>query len=183
MKRHKRILWEIAVGAALVAAAFFFVAREKAGQPKIVLRTLATYTNLDFKISLAYPSTWRVDPTRGAFRGVPLSFKGEDGFFGIDAVGVVGNINIDGAAQSLTQEAKRPYGSTANISSSTVAGANARFIMPSPDQPKEKGGEAAVVIQYPRPVEIGNHTYLYFMLYADKLHLREIAGALKFVGL
>jgi len=55
--------------------------------------------------------------------------------------------------------------------------------LPSPDQPKEENGVVAMVVQYPRPVEIGKYAYLYFMLYGDKLHLREIANALKFVGL
>lgn len=182
-KRNRRLVYIILVGAIVIGAAFLFVAQEKSRQPKIVLRALATYTNPDFKVSLAYPSTWQVDPARGAFRGVPLSFRGDDGFFGVDAVGVVGNINIDGAAKSLTQGDKKSYGLSPSISSSTIAGTDARFILPSPDQPKGKNSEAAIVIQYPRPVEIGDHTYLYFMLYGDKLHLREIARTLRFVGL
>ena len=191
--KNKRVVWEVAVGTILIAAAFLFVDQEKARQPKIVFRTLATYTNPDFKISLAYPSTWQVNLDGRAFNKKPLSYKGGDGFFAIDAlvgadrIDLVKNIKLDDVARRLAQDPTKPYGSSLkNISHLTVVGVDARLVVASPDQSKEakeKSGGAAIIIQYPRPISIGSHVYLYFMLYGDKLHLREIAGTLKFVGL
>ncbi|OGZ00232.1 MAG: hypothetical protein A2945_04350 [Candidatus Liptonbacteria bacterium RIFCSPLOWO2_01_FULL_52_25] len=140
------------------------------------------YTNPDFKVSLKYPQGWQPDLSKKGFRGNHLSFRGEDGYFGIDAIGAVADIPIDQAVYDLANVIPPPYGLTPTIASTTVAGMEARLIAPSSDQPPERQGEVAIVVRYPEPFVIATATYFYLILYGDRDNLQTIADTLQFIN-
>ncbi len=143
------------------------------------------YSNSYFKISLEYPASWKPVVEKGGFKGKALYYKGDDGFFGIDALGAnaKGPVLIDDAVQQLIAETSNPYGKTPLITTPNTGNVKARLIVPSPDQPAIENGKAALIVEYPKPVAIGNNTFLFFMLYGDTSHLGEIAETLKLVDI
>src|SRR3989344_3594475 len=89
-------LFYIVLGVAgiIVATVFILDMRrptDSSGNPELSFNEQSVepslYTNPDFKISLRYPQAWKPDPAKGGFHGTYLGFRGEDGYFGIDAVG------------------------------------------------------------------------------------------------
>ena len=57
------------------------------------------------------------------------------------------------------------------------------MIMPSADQGLEWGGQAALIITYPVPVQVDGQTYLYLVIYGDQLHLIDpISTTLMFLS-
>lgn len=74
----------------------------------------------------------------------------------------------------------RPYGSSPQIVMTTIQKQEACFIFPSADQPVEMNKQAALIVRYPRPVQIGGMFYNYFILWADVNHIRQIGGRLSF---
>lgn len=145
--------------------------------------TSTLYVNPDFKVLLRYPSYWKPDLTKGGFNGSYLSFKnaGGGGFFGIDAVGAEGNIPIEQAIQNVAQGVGKPYGSSPKVSSTTLAGMEARVIEPSSDQPVSHKNEVGVLVRYPKPVGISSSTYYFFMLYGDRDHIQSLGENLQFI--
>jgi hypothetical protein len=87
---------------------------------------------------------------------------------------------LDDAARREAEHHLKPYGSQPIIENLQVQGQQSRLILPSTDQPAGMDGQAALVVRYPAPVEIGGHTYDYFILWADQEHIRSIAGTLQF---
>lgn len=142
------------------------------------------YSNSDFKVVLQYPSSWKPVADKGGFNGKPLYFEGNEGFFGIDAVGtnVAGTVSIDDIVKDIVSDNSNPYGTSPSITSPNTGNIKSRLIVPSSDQPKDKNSETAFVVQYPKPVKIGTDTFLYLMLYGDRAHLGEIASTLQLVG-
>lgn len=74
-----------------------------------------------------------------------------------------------------------PYGSSPRIVMQTIQTREACFIFPSVDQPAEMNKQAALIVRYPRPVQIGETFYNYFILWADVNHIRQIGGQLSFL--
>ncbi|MEK7195238.1 MAG: hypothetical protein AAB655_00925 [Patescibacteria group bacterium] len=143
------------------------------------IKNLLNYANSDFRVSLLYPPSWLPDTKKGGFNGNTLSFTGDDGFFGIDAISGSEGASIDDVVSNTVLNL---YGSDPTISSTTLGGMEARLIIPSEDQSPERRSEAAVIARYPGPVKIGDYIYVFFMLYGDKNHLPDIAQTVQFVG-
>lgn len=176
----KKLAILFTVGVLAVVALFFYLNASPILDQRVELPTL-TYSNPAFRVSLRYPAHWSSDPEFGSFQGSPLYFSGYDGYFGIDAVGAGANISIDDAVDGLAIEnPKEPYGSEPSISSTTVDGLDARLILPSPDQPVEAKNEAALLVQYPEPVQIGDNAFLFFMLYGEASYIEKIGETLQF---
>lgn len=74
----------------------------------------------------------------------------------------------------------KPYGTQPIITDTELNGRKAYFIMPSQDQPMEMRGQSALIAAYEKPIEIEGKIYKYFILWADKEHLRDIADTLEF---
>lgn len=182
-------LFYIVLGVAgIIVAVFFFEGMrpptDSAGDEELSISELASqpslYANPDFKIMLRYPRAWKPDLTRGGFRGTYLSFRGEDGYFGIDAIRASSDIPIDRAVYNVVNADAHPYGLNPTITQAKLGDLEARLILPSADQLTERLGEAAFIVRYPKPLEIASSTYFYFMLYADTGHIQSLAETLTF---
>jgi hypothetical protein len=133
-----------------------------------------TYKNCTFDVTLKYPQDWK------RVAGYNYSYAGKKGFFQLSAVSA-GSRKIEDVAKSEAQQKLSPYGSTPTISEIKVDGQDARLVMPSKDQAKEMKGQAAVIVRMPEPTCIGCERYNYIVLYADKDHIKSIAGTLRFI--
>ncbi|WP_199613647.1 LysM peptidoglycan-binding domain-containing protein [Paenibacillus alkalitolerans] len=137
-----------------------------AGLPK------KTYTNPVYKVSFEYPAHWR--------RVTDERYEGPDGFFQISAISA--GSDIQEVCRNEAFHPLRPYGSQPRISPAVIRGQEACYIFPSPDQPAEMRGQAALIVRYPRPVVIEGQTYNYFILWADQMHINEISATLTFLN-
>jgi len=149
-------------------------------QVKVVERVVEwnRYRNDYFHIRLDYPSDWdQVDgePHLGE------KFAGQDGFFGIMAI-EAGGSSIDQLAENEAHHVLLPYGTQPTIESGTVHGQEARLILPSIDQYPSMQGQAELIVRYPQPVEINGHFYDFFVLHADKGHIRAMTNTLRFIS-
>ncbi len=194
MSGDKKYYVFAAVAVVVIAIIFFFFSG--AGAPggysqRQEQSRLAPYVNPDFHISLEYPEFWRPDISTSApkFNGNYLRFgadrsvnPGDDGFFGIDAVDPEKDIPIDLAAKTVVLDPAKPYGASPTITSSTVAGMEARLINPSADQQLPTKNGVALIVKYPAPIALAGHTFYFFMLYGDKNHLQSIANTLQFIN-
>ena len=142
------------------------------------------YYNTDFKIALNYPSSWKPVTGHDGFNKTPLYFQGADGFFSIDAVGadLADTVSIDDVVRALISDTAKPYGSSPTVQT-LDANFGARLIIPSSDQPAAKNTETSLIVKYPKPLKIGNNTFLFFMLSTDKAHISDIAGSLQITNL
>ena len=153
-----------------------------ASEVRVVATSIpVTYTNPYFKITLVYPSSWIPNKRITTLPDVPSGFEGPDGFFSIDAVGGSPALLLNEVAENLAFQKQQPYGKTPNVLSSKADNQEATYILPSSDQPSENKGESVFIARYPHPIVIGKNTYYFFVLYADKIHIRELAGTLKFL--
>lgn len=130
-----------------------------------------TYINSVYKVKFQYPSNWeRVTDER---------YEGPDGFFQISAISSDETINE--VCHNEAFHLLNPYGSEPRIIRAQIQQQEACFIFPSEDQPPEMEGQAALIIVYPNPIQIGGSTYNYFILWADQEHLNEIRSTLVFL--
>jgi TolB protein len=132
------------------------------------------YTNKEYGISLEYPSSWKPNNANP-----PDRFEGSDGFFAISAV--AGVDSIDEVASWDAYHKLKPYGSDPATEKLTIAGQDARLILPSQDQSADMKGQASLIVRYPSPVTIKNQEYRYFVLWADKDHIKSIGETIKFI--
>ena len=47
---------------------------------------------------------------------------------------------------------------------------------------KEEKEAAELIIKYPKPIQIDSFTYYYFVLWADKNHIEQIAQTIQFTN-
>jgi len=132
------------------------------------------YANSNYKITLEYPSEWKEN------KAFTNRYDGNDGFFQVVAISAE-NVSIDKVADEDAHHMAKPYGSNPQINNIKVQGQDGRLILPSADQGKEMSNQAGLIVKYPKPIKIGSRTYNYFVLYADKNHIEEIAKTIKFI--
>ncbi|CAN7495624.1 hypothetical protein LJR153_003443 [Paenibacillus sp. LjRoot153] len=129
------------------------------------------YTSFVYRVSFPYPVNWlRVSEER---------YDGPSGFFQVSAISA-GDRVVD-VCGSEAFHPLMPYGSSPRIVMMTIQNREACFIFPSADQPAEMNKQAALIVRYPRPVQIGETFYNYFILWADDNHIRQIGGRLSFL--
>lgn len=129
------------------------------------------YTSSVYRVSFPYPATWRRVSEERA--------EGTDGFFQVSAISA--GDRIADVCSSEAFHPLMPYGSSPRIVMQTIQTREACFIFPSVDQPAEMNKQAALIVRYPRPVQIGETFYNYFILWADVNHIRQIGGQLSFL--
>ena len=143
-------------------------------QAKQVDNEAYNYKDEVFMVKLAYPKEWSpnnlYDPPR---------YEGETGFFQISAVSGIG-LNIDQLAKLEVEHKLLPYGAEPVVEDLLIAGQEARLILPSEDQNTEMDNQAGLLIKYPTQVVIKGEGYDYFVLWADKEHIRSIGETIKF---
>lgn len=129
------------------------------------------YTNQEYRISFLYPSSWRpVNQDR---------YEGVDGFFQIAAIS--SDQELSEVCRSEAFHQLMPYGSKPQIRSTKVNKQDACLITPSADQPAEMNRQAALIAKYPRPIIIRGTLYQYFILWADRDHIQQIAQSLTWI--
>jgi LysM repeat protein len=140
------------------------------GQQICIPRPVRIYANRDYQVSFLYPANWqRVNDER---------YEGPDGFFLVNAIASTGSIQE--VCRNEAFHVLRPYGSSPITERLTIQGQEACLIIPSSDQPPDMHGQAALIVRYPAPVTINNQTDNFFVLYADKNHIRQLARTLEF---
>jgi TolB protein len=138
---------------------------------KAPLTGRSTFRNENFQVQLQYPRHWQqVNDER---------FEGQDGFFQISALFSDALIHV--VCQNEASHMLMPYGFNPRIESTEIQGQRACFIFPSADQPAEMRGQAALIIMYPNPIEIGDTTYNYFILWASQEHIVDIGRSVAFL--
>jgi hypothetical protein len=171
-------IWLVLLGiivlftAVILYARHVNLARHNAGNN---VALIASYTNYAYGINLKFPPEWRVMGGYSYDR-----YEGEDGFFGISADGV-GKTTIEELVKSETTHALRSYGSSPTVKTLTIDGQDARLILPSADQNPSMRGQAALIVRYPNPVNMGSATYNYFVFWADKNHIEDISKSITFI--
>ncbi|WP_433940199.1 hypothetical protein [Paenibacillus lautus] len=129
------------------------------------------FTSLVYRVSFPYPANWR-----------PVSeerYEGFDGFFQVSAIS--SGDRIADVCSSQAFHPLMPYGSSPRIVPAMIQNQEACFIYPSADQPTEMNNQAALIVRYPSPVQIGEMFYPYFILWADVNHIRQIGARLSFI--
>jgi hypothetical protein len=130
------------------------------------------YRNERYGVEFDYPASWQPEG------GDSTRYEGSDGFFVLNASGG----GLERAVQNEINHRLRPYGSHPSVESLTAGGQPARLILPDWDQPAGMRDQAALVVQYPQPVQIGGYHYSIFVLYASEPHIRRMADSLAFLG-
>ncbi|WP_339273210.1 hypothetical protein NYE54_16245 [Paenibacillus sp. FSL K6-1330] len=129
------------------------------------------FTSFVYRVSFPYPANWR--------RVSEERYEGADGFFQVSAIS--SGEGITEVCHSEAFHPLMPYGSSPRIVPVKIQNQEACFIFPSADQPAEMNKQSALIVRYPRPVQIGETFYNYFILFADVNHIRQIGTRLSFI--
>lgn len=138
---------------------------------------LSEFVSTRYRISFKYPSAWQKNPR------YEDKYEGESGFFEVgDFSGIPGE-TIDQAVTQQINESYMPYGSNPTVRSFTVDGQPARVIYPSEDQPDiVSDREAALVVQYKRPLMIGGEEYPFVVIWASRDYMPLIISTFNFIN-
>ncbi|HEY5561021.1 MAG TPA: peptidase M56 [Clostridiaceae bacterium] len=131
------------------------------------------YVNTKYHIGFEYPSSFTQN-TKYVNR-----FEGKDGFFQFDALKGEGTIEKVASYEAFSD--LKPYGESPEIEKSILDGQEAILIIPSKDQNIEMKGQAAFIVKYAKPITINPESFNYFILWADKDHIRKIVNSLHFI--
>ncbi|WP_019909723.1 hypothetical protein [Paenibacillus sp. HW567] len=134
---------------------------------------LASFTSEEYAVSFEYPRVWE------AISADASSFSGDSGFIELSAMSGEGH-TLKEASAIIASHALQPYGSAPVVSAMNIQGHEASLIMPSSDQGEEWGHKASLVIQYPEARHIGGSVYRYFILTADREHIKSIGQTVRF---
>ena len=139
------------------------------------------YMNPYFKIGFFYPSSWLPEKQISTIPNPPIGFRGENGFFLVDAIGGGPELSLQGVIDSLAKDSSQRFGANPKITEASLRGQEAAFIFPSSDRPRGDFAEAVFIARYPRPIAIGSNTYYFVTLYADEVHIRDIVEKMQFL--
>jgi LysM repeat protein len=140
------------------------------GQKICIPRTGARFSSESLNINFLYPLNWR--------RVTEDRYEGIDGFF---QVGAIFGESLDEVCRNEAFQQLLPYGSEPTIMGTSIDEQPACYIFPYPDQPAEMRGQAALIITYPKPIILAGQSYNFFILWADKDHIREIGRTVTFL--
>ena len=136
-------------------------------------RASRPYENKEYNIRLNFPPDWyRIDETR---------YEGSSGFFQVSAISSMGG--IEDVCKSEAFHKLMPYGSCPSTRRLKHLGQDACFILPADNQPPEMNHQAAFILKYPYKIEIQGERYNYFVLWAHKEHIKEIAKTIRFISI
>ncbi|MDB5194592.1 MAG: peptidase m56, blar1 domain protein [Parcubacteria group bacterium] len=135
----------------------------------------ALYASDVYKAAFQFPKNWKEAPGYAGDR-----FEGEDGFFEVSAVGTDGAFSLSDVVSLEEGDTLFPYGTSPKVATIAAGGKPGALIVPSANQGPSMRGQAALVVAYPEPVEIEGAKYFYFVLMADKDHIRALASSLEF---
>lgn len=131
----------------------------------------ARYRDAIHQATFLYPRDWQ--------KTAEHRYEGFGGFFRVSAL--TGPKSVEEAAQNEISHGLRPYGSNPTVKRWTIQKREARLILPSTDQAREMHRQAALVLRYPRRLQIGEELYDYLLIHADSEHIPLIANSLQFL--
>lgn len=134
------------------------------------------YRSSTYRISLRYPKNWQ-KATESSASGID-GYEGSNGFFKVSAMEAQ---SLQAACQSEAKHRLQPFGSKPQVRQLRVQNQPACLILPSSDQLPDTRGMAALIVRYPQPVRIGNQPFRLFILWADKAHIQDMGGTLRFL--
>lgn len=141
------------------------------GQSICIPTTWSAYKSAAYRVAFKYPFRWRrIDNER---------YAGIDGFFEILAVP---QNNLEEACRKEAFHKLKPYGSGPELEAAAIQGQTGCFIYPSQDQHMEMRNQAALIVAYGEPLLLSGALCHYFILRADKEHIRDIANTLSFIA-
>lgn len=141
------------------------------GQSICIPTTWSIYRNDTLRVAFKYPFRWkRIDNER---------YAGIDGFFEVLSVT---KDTLEEACEIEVFHKLKPYGIEPDIKAVIVEGQKANLIYPSLDQPHEMRGQAVLVVEYAKPPVISGVFHRYFVLRADKEHIRGIVNSISFTS-
>ena len=132
------------------------------------------YVNYDFAVSLRYPGDWQ--------QTGDAHFEGQDGFSAMDAMS--SGYSLEDTCANQANHQLKPYGSNPTIEYLTIQGATGCLILPSGDAPPSEKSLSTLILPYPAPVRVHCNEiahFNYFVLNADKDHVRQIADTVSFI--
>jgi hypothetical protein len=136
------------------------------------------FASTTFAVDFRYPEKWQQQPDS-------TRYEGADGFFSIAAA--LSSYTLEETCVSEADHTLKHYGSNPLIEYLTVVGQRGCLILPSADAPLASGTEqqlATFLIAYPTSIwancESGPGEN-YFLLNADKDHIRQIAATITFL--
>jgi hypothetical protein len=143
--------------------------------PTAELASWKEYTSPAYRVSLSYPTGWE------KAQGYDERYEGPDGFFALSAVQAE-NVSLEYVCRDEAYHLLHPYGTDPKIEYPSFRGVEACLILPSNDQPLQEKSLSALIMPYPSPIWIGAYPYKYFILWADKGHILQLADHLTFVA-
>ena len=129
------------------------------------------YVDQRLHVSFSHPRAWKTS-TAYADR---TFFGGPDGEVQLDASGG----DLKGACRSSAEHHLQPYGRHPVIRATGVQGRKACLVWPSADQGAPFYAE--LIVELPRTVEIDGSRYDLLVMNADKTHMRQIMGTIRFL--
>lgn len=133
-----------------------------------MLKSLSKYINKAYKLSFKYPPLW------GKINN--LHYVGIDGFFRISIF--KSDKDLEDICKAEAYHKLQPYGSNPDIAPDTAAGLDACLIIPSEDQPLDMKNQVALVLKYPKGLEVEREVYSHLILWTDIKHLHDIKNSL-----
>lgn len=157
---------------ALVIAGIVFLSKGK--KAPIIEPLTANYVSEKYAVAINYPEGWTPIP------GEEDALIGESGISRLGALGG-DTVTLEDVVNAEANHRLQPYGISPILGNATIDGQSARYIFPGQNQPLEMYNQAAVIVQYPKPVIISGAPYHYFILWADQSQIQIIANTIKFV--
>ncbi|MGL5677916.1 MAG: hypothetical protein ACRDDX_16070 [Cellulosilyticaceae bacterium] len=133
-----------------------------------------TYDSGIYNIRFEYPASWVQN------KNYSERYEGTDGFFEVADIQGIGR-TIDEVANQEIDTPISPYGKEPQIEAFELGGEPARLILPSSDQAKVFGREAALIVKNKRPVIEGQEKYHYTIIWSDLKNMGHIIKTFKFV--
>jgi TolB protein len=136
------------------------------------------YSSATFQVSLSYPPNWLLDRSGNAL------YSGPDGFFQITSVESLGpsaqaicQLFVQNIQTNPTKPDALQFGRQPTLEILRVDQQPACLLLPSSDQPASYRRQAFLAVEYPDS-QTSPHI---LQFWADKDHIRALAGTLKFV--
>lgn len=124
-----------------------------------------------YKITFKYPSSWeKVEENY---------YEGATGYFIVSVIN--SNLPIDEVCKEEAYQNLNPYGLEPNIRNIKIGNQEGCLIMPSKDQSKEMDNQAALIVKYPKPININEIEYNHLIIWAEKNHIQGIKNTLQFI--
>lgn len=178
-ERGESMIWAVLLGIILLFTVVILYARHvniARQEAQTNIPVVAHYTNYSYGVTLRFPPEWQ--PTIGA---TYERYEGADGFFAVSAGGGAGS-TLDEMVNNELDHPLRPYGATPTVTKLQIDGQEARLIMPSSDQDASMHGQAVIIAKYPKPVTVGSAIYIYFIFWADRAHIQDMASTITFLN-